>query len=66
MATPASRAPRTRVGRPAVTAGPTLVRPTSQEEPDIPDALRLATAKGLECDIDLDGSTYFLSRATIL
>jgi KUP system potassium uptake protein len=36
-----------------------------QEEPDIPDALRLATAKGLECDIDLDGPTYFLSRATI-
>jgi KUP system potassium uptake protein len=36
-----------------------------QEEPDIPDVLRLATAKGLECDIDLDGPTYFLSRATI-
>jgi KUP system potassium uptake protein len=36
-----------------------------QEEPNIPEALRLASEKGLECDIDLDGPTYFLSRVTI-
>jgi KUP system potassium uptake protein len=36
-----------------------------QEEPNIPEALRLAGEKGLECDIDLDGPTYFLSRITI-
>ena len=28
-------------------------------------ALRLATEKRLECDIDLDSATYFLSRITI-
>ncbi len=36
-----------------------------QEQVDIPEALRLATKKGLECDIDLDRATYFLSRITI-
>jgi KUP system potassium uptake protein len=36
-----------------------------QEEPDIPEALGLATEKGLECDIDLEAPTYFLSRVTI-
>ena len=36
-----------------------------QDEPDIPDALRLARAKGLECDIDVDHPVYFLSRITI-
>ena len=36
-----------------------------QEQPNVPLALRLADAKGLECDIDADGPTYFLSRATI-
>lgn len=36
-----------------------------QEEPNIPEVLRLASEKGLECDIDLDGPTYFLSRITI-
>jgi KUP system potassium uptake protein len=36
-----------------------------QDEPNIPDALRLAQSKGLECDIDLDDPTYFLSRITI-
>jgi hypothetical protein len=30
---------------------------------DIPEALRLATEKRLECDIDLDGATYS-SRAS--
>ena len=33
-----------------------------QEQPNVPLALRLAIAKGLECDIDADGPTYFLSR----
>jgi len=32
---------------------------------DQPDALRLARAKGLECDIDVDHPIYFLSRITI-
>jgi len=36
-----------------------------QDQPDIPDALRLARAKGLECDIDVDHPIYFLSRITI-
>lgn len=38
-----------------------------QEEPDIPAALRLASEKGLECDIDFGahGPTYFLSSARI-
>ena len=35
------------------------------EQPDVPLALRLAAAKGLECDIDTDGPTYFISRSTI-
>ena len=36
-----------------------------QEEPNVPQALRLANENGLECDIDVEGPTYFLSRATI-
>ena len=36
-----------------------------QEEPKIPQALRLANQKGLECDIDVESPTYFLSRTTI-
>jgi KUP system potassium uptake protein len=35
------------------------------EQVDIPEALRLAMTKGLECDIDLDRVTYFLSRITV-
>jgi KUP system potassium uptake protein len=35
------------------------------DDPDIPDALRLAQAKGLECDLDLEQPSYFLSRITI-
>jgi K+ transporter len=31
----------------------------------VPGALRLAGANGLECDIDFEGATYFLSWATI-
>jgi KUP system potassium uptake protein len=37
-----------------------------QDEPNIPDALRLARAKGVECDLDLDEPSYFLSRITIV
>jgi hypothetical protein len=36
-----------------------------QDEVDTPEALRLATEKRLECDIDLDSAPYFLSRITI-
>jgi len=36
-----------------------------QDHPDIPDALRLARAKGLECDLDTEPPTFFLSRITI-
>jgi KUP system potassium uptake protein len=35
------------------------------DEPDILDALRLAQAKGLECDLDTEHPTFFLSRITI-
>jgi KUP system potassium uptake protein len=35
------------------------------EQPNVPLALRLAIEKGLECDIDADGPTYFLSRSSI-
>jgi KUP system potassium uptake protein len=35
------------------------------EQPNVPLALRLASEKGLECDIDADGPTYFLSRSSI-
>jgi KUP system potassium uptake protein len=34
-----------------------------QDDPDVPAALRLAAARGL--DIDVDGASYFLSRITI-
>jgi KUP system potassium uptake protein len=36
-----------------------------QEEPNVPQALRLANENGLECDIDVEHPTYFLSRTTI-
>jgi KUP system potassium uptake protein len=36
-----------------------------QDEPNLPDALRLASAKGLECDIDPERASYFVSRITI-
>ena len=36
-----------------------------QKDPDIPGALRFAGANGLECEIDFEGATYFLSWATI-
>jgi KUP system potassium uptake protein len=36
-----------------------------QDEPNLPETLRLAQAKGLECDLDLDRPSYFLSRITI-
>ena len=36
-----------------------------QDEPNIPDIVRLAQASGPECDLDLDGASYFLSRIVI-
>jgi KUP system potassium uptake protein len=36
-----------------------------QDDPDIPDALRLARARGLECDIDTEQPSYFVSRMDI-
>jgi KUP system potassium uptake protein len=36
-----------------------------QDRLDIPDALRLAQAKGLECDLDLERPSYFVSRVTL-
>jgi KUP system potassium uptake protein len=36
-----------------------------QDDPDIPDALRLARARGLECDIDMEQPSYFVSRMGI-
>jgi KUP system potassium uptake protein len=35
------------------------------DRPHIPEVLRLAQAKGLECDLDLDAPAYFLSQVTI-
>jgi KUP system potassium uptake protein len=37
-----------------------------QDDPDVPAALRLAVERGLECEIDLDEATYFLSKITII
>jgi KUP system potassium uptake protein len=36
-----------------------------QDDPDIPDALRLAQSRGLECDIDTEHPSYFVSRMGI-
>jgi KUP system potassium uptake protein len=37
-----------------------------QDDPDIPDVLRLAEAKGLECDLDIARLRYFLSRINLV
>jgi KUP system potassium uptake protein len=36
-----------------------------QDDPDIPDTLRLAGAKGLSCDLDPERMSYFVSRINI-
>jgi KUP system potassium uptake protein len=36
------------------------------DEPDIPETLRLAKEAGLECEIDVDHASYFISRITIV
>ena len=36
-----------------------------QDARDVPGALRRAITAGLECDVDLDGASYFLSRTRI-
>jgi KUP system potassium uptake protein len=41
------------------------VRHGFQEAPNLPEALRRAVAQGLECDIDPQRASYFLSRITL-
>jgi KUP system potassium uptake protein len=36
------------------------------DEPDVPEALRLAEASGAECVVDVDSATYFISRISIV
>jgi KUP system potassium uptake protein len=36
-----------------------------QDQPNIPDTLRLAQARGLECDLDFERLSYFLSKITV-
>ncbi|MEA2479364.1 MAG: system potassium uptake protein, partial [Thermoleophilaceae bacterium] len=36
-----------------------------QDQPNVPETLRLADEMGLECDIDVDHCSYFLSHITI-
>ena len=36
------------------------------DKPDVPTALRLAEAEDVECDIDVDHASYFISRITIV
>jgi KUP system potassium uptake protein len=35
------------------------------DSPDVPRLLALAERTGLECEIDVDGAVYFLSRISI-
>jgi KUP system potassium uptake protein len=37
-----------------------------QDRPNVPEVLRLAADRGLERPIDVDGASYFVSRATIV
>jgi KUP system potassium uptake protein len=37
-----------------------------QDEVDIPEALRVAQSKGLECELDFERLSYFLTRITVL
>jgi KUP system potassium uptake protein len=41
------------------------VRYGFQDNPDVPAALRLAVAAGLECPVDLDRASYFVSRIAL-
>jgi KUP system potassium uptake protein len=36
-----------------------------QDDPNLPEALRRAVALGLECELDVDRASYFLSRITL-
>jgi K+ transporter len=58
-------APRTRIARQSAPAGLTQSASASRTRSTYPEALRLATEKRLEGDIDVDSPTYFLSRITI-
>jgi KUP system potassium uptake protein len=37
-----------------------------QDDPNVPGVLRLAAEMGLECDIDVDTCSYFLSQITVV
>jgi KUP system potassium uptake protein len=37
-----------------------------QDAPDLPKALRRAVALGLECELDLDSASYFISRVSLV
>jgi KUP system potassium uptake protein len=37
-----------------------------QDQYDVPAALRQAAAQGLECEVDIDNATYFVSHITII
>jgi KUP system potassium uptake protein len=43
-----------------------IVRFGFQDEPNVPEALRLAEEQGLECSIDVERASYFLSRINIV
>ena len=43
-----------------------IVRFGFQDDPNVPKALRLAEEQGLECSIDVDRASYFLSRINIV
>ena len=58
-------APPTRIARRSAPAGLTQSASASRTRSTQREALRLATEKRLECGIDLDSATYFLSRITI-
>jgi len=36
-----------------------------RDDTDIPAALALAAREGLECELDLEGASYFMSRVTL-
>jgi KUP system potassium uptake protein len=37
-----------------------------QDRPNLPEALRRAREMGLECELDLDNASYFISRVTLV
>jgi KUP system potassium uptake protein len=43
-----------------------FVRYGFQDDHDVPAALRLAASQGLECEVDIDRATYFVSHMTLV